>query len=279
MRRVFLIPNIITAFGLSCGLFVIFRVVFPFESSTYSMIYTSAWLLLFAAFADLLDGALARIFRAESEFGILFDSMSDAICFGVAPSVLFLGTVDVKTNIFLGFFAIGACMIYSMCTVLRLVRFMLIKSQAKGNQQAELLCKTTFIGLPMPGAAAVAVSMNLFFMWPFSQEYFPVSMQMRVIIMICTLVLLGYLMISKWKFLAVKAIRVRIHSVYLVFLSVLVAIFILFGVIYFMPLLFLSLSLSYVISGIVLSTIRKFARKGSTTLIEFDTEKDEEEDL
>ncbi len=277
MRRVFLIPNIITAFGLSCGLFVIFRVIFPFEASLYSMIYTSAWLLLFAAFADLLDGALARIFRAESEFGILFDSMSDAICFGIAPSVLFLASIDLKTNTLLGFFAIGASMIYSMCTVLRLVRFMIIKSEAKGDKQAELLCKTTFVGLPTPGAAAVAVAMNLFFSWPLAQDFVPVSMQTKIIIMICTLVLLGYLMISRWKFPAVKSIRVRIHSIYLVFLTAVLAVFILFGILYFMPLLFLLLSLAYVFSGIALSTIRKFTSKESKTLQEFDTDHDEDD--
>ena len=87
MRRVYLIPNMITAFGLACGLFVIFKVnmVEP-GSGLFQVLSISVLLLLVAAFADLLDGAVARAFRAESEFGFIFDSLADAISFGVAPS-------------------------------------------------------------------------------------------------------------------------------------------------------------------------------------------------
>jgi len=279
MRRVYLIPNIITAFGLSSGLFVIFRLFFPTELSLYSIAYTSAWLLLFAAFADLLDGAIARIFRAESEFGILFDSMSDAICFGIAPTVLFLHSIDLKTSKVLAFFAIGSCMIYSICTVLRLVRYMLIKHQSEGDHHSEHLFKTTFVGLPTPGAAVAVVALNLFFTWPVTLDYITISTEMRVMIMSGALSLIGYLMISRWRFPAFKAIRVRIDSIYLVLITVMIAIFTLFGILYFMPLLFLCVSFGYLFSGIILSTIRKFAAKGSTTLVEFDTDKDEEDDL
>lgn len=88
-RQVYVIPNVITAFALACGLFVIFKVnmVEP-GSGTYAVLFHSLLLLLMAAFADLLDGAVARIFRAESEFGFMFDSLADAVSFGVAPSVL-----------------------------------------------------------------------------------------------------------------------------------------------------------------------------------------------
>ena len=73
-------PQYITAFGLACGLFVIFKInmVEP-GSGIYTVLNTSALLLLVAAFADLLDGAVARAFHAESEFGVMFDSLADAI--------------------------------------------------------------------------------------------------------------------------------------------------------------------------------------------------------
>ena len=95
MRKIYLIPNIITAFGLACGLFVIFKInmVEP-GSGIYTVLNTSALLLLVAAFADLLDGAVARAFHAESEFGVMFDSLADAISFGVAPSVLLLKSLS-----------------------------------------------------------------------------------------------------------------------------------------------------------------------------------------
>ena len=106
MRRIYLIPNIITAFGLSCGLFVIFKVnmVEP-GSGLFHALYVATLLLLAAAFADLLDGAVARAIRAESEFGVIFDSLADAISFGVAPSVLLLKSLSLEQGTGLSFFA------------------------------------------------------------------------------------------------------------------------------------------------------------------------------
>src|SRR5579862_4673890 len=124
MRKVYLIPNIITAFGLACGLFVIFKInmVEP-GSGLFHVLYISVLLLLVAAFADLLDGAIARAFRAESEFGVIFDSLADAISFGVAPSVLLLKTLSLEPGTGLSFLAVLGAMLYSICGILRLVRF------------------------------------------------------------------------------------------------------------------------------------------------------------
>ena len=91
MKKVHLLPNVITAFALSCGLFVIFRMSLIEASEVGLDILTSiAGILVLAAFADLLDGAIARAMKAESEFGGFFDSLADAITFGVAPSVIIL---------------------------------------------------------------------------------------------------------------------------------------------------------------------------------------------
>ena len=77
MKQIYLIPNIITAFALSCGLFVIFKVnMVEAGPGLFTVLNVSALLLLVAAFADLLDGAVARAIRAESEFGMVFDSLA-----------------------------------------------------------------------------------------------------------------------------------------------------------------------------------------------------------
>lgn len=95
-RRVFLLPNVITAFGLSCGLFVIFKMSMTgIGEATPQLLTATAGILLLAAFADLLDGAVARAMKAESEFGGLFDSLADAITFGVGPSVIVLKSLSI----------------------------------------------------------------------------------------------------------------------------------------------------------------------------------------
>src|SRR3984957_6991637 len=119
MKRVYLVPNIITAFGLACGLFVIFKInmVEP-GADIFHVLYVSALLLLVAAFADLLDGVVARAIRAESEFGFMFDSLADAISFGVAPSVLLLKSLSLEQGTGLSFFAVTGAMLYSIGGVL-----------------------------------------------------------------------------------------------------------------------------------------------------------------
>ena len=167
MRQVYLIPNIITAFALSCGLFVIFKInmVEP-GSGIFHVLNFSALLLLVAAFADLLDGAVARAMRAESEFGVIFDSLADAVSFGVAPSVLLLKSLSLEPGTGLSFYAMIGCMLYSICGVLRLVRYNVKKGNAKGDAEAMAADKKHFTGLPIPASALAAVSANLLFFFP-----------------------------------------------------------------------------------------------------------------
>ena len=88
MKKSKLLPNVITAFALTCGLFIIFKTnMIPPGQVDFHLLTLTAGLMLLAAFADVMDGAVARVMHAESDFGIYFDSMSDAITFGVAPSV------------------------------------------------------------------------------------------------------------------------------------------------------------------------------------------------
>ncbi len=105
MKRVYLVPNIVTAFSLACGLFVIFKInmVEP-GSGNYEVVRISVILLLIAGIADFIDGALARAIHAESEFGFVFDTLADAVSFGVAPAVLMLKTLTLEPGSFLSFF-------------------------------------------------------------------------------------------------------------------------------------------------------------------------------
>ena len=55
-----MLPNIITAFSLACGLFVIFKMaMLQPGAASYPVVQASVLLLLLAAAADVLDGAIA----------------------------------------------------------------------------------------------------------------------------------------------------------------------------------------------------------------------------
>lgn len=279
MRQIYLIPNIITAFGLSCGLFVVFKVNLSVPGAgAYELLYSSALLLLLAAFADLLDGAIARIIHAESEFGVMFDSLADTISFGVAPSVLFLKSLSLEHASGLSFFAVVGAMLYTICGVLRLVRFNVKAQQVKSDKIAMLAYKKNFTGLPIPAAAAGAVSVNLFLNSIFFKEWFTEMPHVtKTIVLTCFMIVLGYLMISKWKFPSLKSLHMKIPSFHLILFTVLLVIFILYGIFYYLPIVLIIGSLGYILTGCILTIIRLIAGKKSKTLVDFEPESDDKE--
>jgi CDP-diacylglycerol--serine O-phosphatidyltransferase len=102
--------------------------------------------LFAAAMCDMCDGKLARLLNATSKFGMELDSLSDAISFGMAPA--FLVYFAVLRD--LGVPGIGMAVLYVLCGVLRLARF---------NVDTKAISKVTFVGLPIPAAAAYIVSL------------------------------------------------------------------------------------------------------------------------
>jgi len=264
MKRVALLPNIITAFGLACGLLIIFKTnIVEAGESLEDFLRISAILLVVAAIADVLDGLIARAAKAESEFGMLFDSLSDAITFGVAPSVLMIKSLSFGSKgTPLGFFVMISAMLYSICGVFRLVRFNTKKSQVKAKSDK----KKQFTGLPIPAGAAAAVSINFILLSECAQKFFPITDNLRAKILIGAMLLIGYLMISRWKFPSVKALQFRVPSFHLVFSTVFAAVIIIYGVLYNFALLFFVLSWGYILIGWTLSVIRLFLGKKSKSL-------------
>ncbi|MFS8563753.1 MAG: CDP-alcohol phosphatidyltransferase family protein [Rhabdochlamydiaceae bacterium] len=277
-KQVYLIPNAITAFGLACGLFVIFKVnmVEP-GAGNYHVLFVSILILLLAAVADFLDGAVARIFRAESEFGFVFDSLSDAISFGVAPSVLFLKSLPTEQGSGLSFFALVGAIIYSICGVLRLVRFNVRASQVKGNKEEEAAQKKNFTGVPIPAAAIAAVALNLFLASPFAVSWFGWTEDVRAITLACAMIMLGFLMVCRWKFPSLKALHFRVPSFGLVLMTVIGGIFLIYGVLHFFAVMLLGLTWGYILLGLTLSLIRLIAGKRSKTLQDFEPEEEDAE--
>lgn len=270
------LPNIITAFALLCGLFVIFKVsVTSAETGVYELLFSSSILLLIAAIGDVLDGAIARALRGESEFGFVFDSLADAVSFGVAPSVLFLKSLNLEQGSSLSFFAFAAAMFYSMCGVLRLVRYNVVASQVKGDELAMAAYKKNFTGLPIPAAASCVVSMNLFISSPLFEQWFELSSFSKTLILGFSTFFVGSLMISKCKFPSFKTLRIKIDSFYLVVVTVIAAIFTLYGIIHHFALVYSAVSWGYLVLGCLLTLIRLIAGKKLKTLEDFDPDGEE----
>jgi len=279
-KQIQLVPNIITAFGLVFGLFVIFKVnMIEPGTGNYELVQKSALLLLLVSLADFVDGAVARAFNAHSDFGVMFDSLADAISFGVAPSVLFLKTMSLQHGTLFSFFGAAGAMIYSLCGVLRLVRFNIKSIEAKGNIVEMSIQKKNFTGLPIPAAAGVAVATNLFLLSPLVTNYVQVSNTIRLIVLTIVNVLLGYLMVSRWKFPSLKRLNFKIPSFYLAFFTVILAILFLYGIFYYFSLVLFVFTWAYIIVAVVLAVIRTIAGKKSKTLKDFEPDDDDDEKL
>tara|TARA_B100000795_G_scaffold71670_1_gene50439 strand:+ start:1845 stop:2582 length:738 start_codon:yes stop_codon:yes gene_type:complete len=83
-----LVPNMITLTGLCFGLS---SIRFAFENQ-YEL---GVACILIAAVCDTLDGFFARMLKSSSELGAQLDSLSDFLCFGIAPAILlYMGIME-----------------------------------------------------------------------------------------------------------------------------------------------------------------------------------------
>ena len=277
MKRVHLLPNVITAFGLSCGLFVIFKMnMTPIGGANLHVLTAVAGILVLAAFADVLDGAVARAMKAESEFGGLFDSLADAITFGVAPSVIILKSLSITPGTEQSFLITIAAMVYSVCGVLRLVRFNVMSNQAKLDPALPDSGNRNFTGLPIPAAAAAAVSLNLFLVSDELHSILALTESTRETILFMAMITLGYFMISRWKFPSFKSLQIRVKSFQVVFLTVLAAVFIFYGILNHFPVVFLVIPWLYLVVSCILSIVKVIAGKKLKTLEDFEPDPEDE---
>jgi CDP-diacylglycerol--serine O-phosphatidyltransferase len=139
-RGIYLLPNMITTAGLFAGFYAIVAAM--------SGRFEPAAVAIFVAMVmDGIDGRVARLTHTQSEFGVQYDSLSDMICFGLAPALV-MYEWSLKSMPSVGWAKLGwlAAFIYTAGGALRLARF---------NAQVATAEKGYFKGLPSPSAAGV----------------------------------------------------------------------------------------------------------------------------
>ncbi len=229
-RSIYLLPNLFTTAALFAGFYAIVQAMNgKFEFAAVA--------IFIAMVFDGLDGRVARLTHTQSEFGAEYDSLSDMVSFGVAPSLLMyewafrdLGKV--------GWFA---AFIYCAGTALRLARF---------NTNIDVVDKRYFQGLPSPAAAALVAG----FVWVMGDYGFS-GQELRWYAVALT-VFAGLSMVSNVPFYSFKDFNMR-KSVPFIVIFLFALFFILIssyppGVLFF-------LFLGYALSGYVfwLMSLRK----------------------
>ena len=226
-RGIYLLPNLLTTGALFSGFYSIVAAM--------NQHFTSAAIAIFIAIIlDGMDGRIARLTNTQSAFGMQYDSLSDMISFGLAPSLV------VYQWALFGMGKLGwlAAFVYTACASLRLARF---------NTQATSIDKRYFQGLPSPGAAAVLGGL----VW-FGSGYGLVDGTTITIICSLLTVVVGLLMVSNIRYHSFKEFDFKNRISFMAFL-IIVPVFVLIAI---EPasILFL-LAIIYTISGPIFTLI------------------------
>lgn len=163
--RIYVLPNLMTAGNLFCGFVSILRCIqarySPGSVSPEHLYNEAVWWIIAAVVFDSLDGRLARLGGRESLFGREFDSIADVVSFGVAPALMmFFLILSPELNPHFRQFGWLIGFIYLLCAAMRLARFNVITHPLVYSNNAKYNTKD-FVGLPVPAAAGVVVSMVL----------------------------------------------------------------------------------------------------------------------
>ncbi len=240
-KGIYLLPNLFTTGALFAGYYSII-------ASINGKFELAAITVFIAALLDGLDGRVARLTNTQSAFGEQYDSLSDLISFGLAPSLLMYNwSLHSLVNVHPIMGKIGwlVAFIYAVSGALRLARF---------NVQIGTIDKAYFQGLPSPAAAALVCS----FVWiavdfDFSGE------TLRYVSLAITLVA-GLLMVSRIRYYSFKTLPFK-ESVPFVWILILVFIFVLLALVPAKALFVVFFG--YAISGILITfyNLRKNRKK------------------
>jgi CDP-diacylglycerol--serine O-phosphatidyltransferase len=165
--KIYLLPCMFTASNLFFGFLAIIRCMQArycanpeLEATAY---YSQAvWFILLCGICDSLDGRIARLGGKESLFGKEFDSIADVVSFGVAPALMVFLMILSPTEQFPFFRQVGWIIgfLYLLCAGVRLARFNVITHPLLPLSEQEKNSHD-FLGLPVPAAAGVIVSLVL----------------------------------------------------------------------------------------------------------------------
>jgi CDP-diacylglycerol---serine O-phosphatidyltransferase len=153
-RGIFVIPSLFTVANLLCGYYA---VVASLLGGTDNF-DRAAKAIGFAILFDSLDGRLARLLKANTDFGVQFDSLADVVSFGIAPAILAYAwgvrsvlILDTQRGQFLSDMGWVCCLLFLVCCAWRLARFN-VQGMAPGGSKY-------FIGMPTPAAAGMIAAL------------------------------------------------------------------------------------------------------------------------
>ncbi len=195
-----LVPNCITLLALCLGV----------TSIRYALdmkMNIAVALIMIAAVLDGIDGRVARMLNATSKFGAHLDSLSDIVCFGVAPAVvMYLWSLHS-----IPFKGVGWSIVlfYIACSAIRLARF----NTAIEEKEIGVELTSYSVGVPMPGGAFLCIM-------PLVTSFEYVDLKEYSYLIYLYIALVGILMISRAPTMTLKNMKISKKAVPFVLLAV-----------------------------------------------------------
>ena len=231
-KGVFVIPSLLTTANIFCGFYSVMESLAGIRSLAVVGLDGSESLepairlatehfdraaitIGLAALFDLLDGRVARMTNATSEFGLELDSIADVVSFGIAPALLAFawGYGEVADIHNIGW---AASFLFVICGALRLARFNVQARRPHSNLPPKnpKVDKKAFVGMPIPVGATMIAAVAHFSPRPvgyvsearwWSLSFGPhVYATALVVLVIC----LAFLMISTLRYSSFKNVGV-----------------------------------------------------------------------
>lgn len=200
--------------------------------------------LAIACVLDGLDGRIARLTNTQSEFGVQYDSLSDLVCFGLAPALLvYLWSLSGMAQFGPMWAKVGwlVSFLFAACAALRLARF---------NAQAAVADKQFFQGIASPAAAALLVTG----VWALETE--GVSGDGLEFPTVIITALAAFLMVSNVRFYSFKTWPARVPFLW-IFVIVMLLVFLAIDP----PKLLFAVAYLYAASGLILTLTGRSRRQ------------------
>ncbi|MBP6824901.1 MAG: CDP-diacylglycerol--serine O-phosphatidyltransferase [Acidobacteria bacterium] len=163
-KGIYIIPSAFTIGNILCGFYAVINSAKAYQllnepgqlaQATHLFDY-AARAIGIAFLLDGLDGRIARMTKATSDFGVELDSIADVLTFGIAPAVMAY-TWGYGSTPGIERIAWGVSFFFLICGALRLARFNVMARAPRFSESGSSpkLDKKYFVGLPIPAAATM----------------------------------------------------------------------------------------------------------------------------
>lgn len=276
-RGIYLLPSAFTVGNILCGFYAVINSLKGYQvlddhAQAAHLFDNAARAIGFGYLLDGLDGRIARMTRATSEFGVELDSIADVLTFGIAPAVLAYAWGYGSTP---GLDRIGWAIsfFFLICGALRLARFnvMARTPHITADGISPKLDKRYFVGLPIPAAAGVLAAIVHFTPTPLP-SYPAEELHTYSFALLALMAVIAILMVSTLRYTSFKNVGPKSNKpfVALPLFSLLLA-----GIWFYSQWVLLVLSSLYVVHGpllkvwgVISSRIKRPAEKDITENIQ-----------